>query len=114
MKATNLYTGPDGESHFRDIEVAFDSIENDMKIWKPVDVKEVIFRECEGPIPGNWHTAPRRQYLIMLEGEIELEVADGSKRRLGPGQILLAEDTTGHGHITRPSDKTSQIIMPLE
>ncbi len=32
---------------------------------------------------------------------MEIETGDGTKRVLGPGDILLAEDTTGHGHISR-------------
>jgi hypothetical protein len=28
-------------------------------------------------------------------------VGDGTVRRVGPGDVLLAEDLTGQGHITR-------------
>lgn len=45
--------------------------------------------------------APRRQFVITLSGCGEIECGDGSRRRFGPGDILLAEDTTGQGHITR-------------
>ncbi len=38
---------------------------------------------------------------MTLAGESEVELADGRKLRLGPGHILLAEDTTGQGHISR-------------
>ena len=34
-------------------------------------------------------------------GAVEIEVGDGTKRILGTGDILLAEDTTGQGHISR-------------
>jgi uncharacterized cupin superfamily protein len=37
----------------------------------------------------------------MLSGEMEVEIGDGSKRRFKAGDVLLAEDTTGQGHITR-------------
>jgi hypothetical protein len=30
-----------------------------------------------------------------------VEVSDGEKRVFGPGSVLLVEDTTGKGHITR-------------
>jgi len=39
--------------------------------------------------------------VVNLSGLVEIEVGDGSKRRLGAGDILLADDTTGQGHITR-------------
>ena len=32
---------------------------------------------------------------------MEIEVGDGTKRQLGAGSILLAEDTEGQGHISR-------------
>ena len=56
------------------------------------------------PPPGyelSWHCAPRRQYSISLSGQVEIEVGDGTKARVGPGDIVLAEDLTGQGHITR-------------
>ncbi len=49
----------------------------------------------------NFHPAPRRQFVVNLSGLVEIECGDGSKRRLGAGDILLADDTTGQGHITR-------------
>ncbi len=53
-----------------------------------------------------FHNAPRRQYVINLDAAVEIEVGDGTKRVLGPGEILLAEDTTGHGHKSRAVDGT--------
>lgn len=35
----------------------------------------------------------------LKEGEIE--TGDGTKKRFGPGDIMLADDLTGRGHITR-------------
>ncbi|GKT18638.1 hypothetical protein AVHY2522_19575 [Acidovorax sp. SUPP2522] len=46
----------------------------------------------------NTHPAPRRQYVIPLQGELEFRVGDGSTFRLAPGTVLLAEDTEGEGH----------------
>jgi len=39
--------------------------------------------------------------VVNLEGEVEIEVGDETKRILRTGEILLAEDTTGQGHISR-------------
>jgi redox-sensitive bicupin YhaK (pirin superfamily) len=46
--------------------------------------------------------APRRQWVVVLRGAVEVEVTDGSRRTFGPGDLLRAEDTEGIGHITRP------------
>lgn len=49
----------------------------------------------------DWHPAPRRQYVILLAGQLEIGFKDGTTKRLGPGDATLAEDTTGSGHTTR-------------
>ncbi|GII57832.1 hypothetical protein Pth03_62210 [Planotetraspora thailandica] len=46
------------------------------------------------------HPAPREQWVVMLHGMIEVTVSDGSRRRFGPGDLVLAADTTGVGHVT--------------
>jgi hypothetical protein len=48
----------------------------------------------------DWHTAPRRQYVITLEGQVEVGLGDGTKRVFGAGDVLLADDLTGRGHTT--------------
>jgi quercetin dioxygenase-like cupin family protein len=92
MKITRIYTGSDGESHFEDIEV---------KLNEVLPAAGVYFRIGAAGQVQDWHPAPRRQYVITLSGEAEIEISDGSKRRFGPGDAVLAEDTTGRGHITR-------------
>ena len=47
------------------------------------------------------HPAPRRQWVVMLRGGIEVETTDGERRQFWPGDLLLAADTSGRGHITR-------------
>ena len=67
-----------------------------------IAAKGVIFRESRsGEYFVDWHNAPRRQFVVNLSGEVEIEVSDGAIRRFGPGSILLAEDVTGKGHISR-------------
>jgi quercetin dioxygenase-like cupin family protein len=62
-----------------------------------------------------WHCAPRRQYTITLSGEAEIEVGDGTVRRIGPGDVVLAEDLTGQGHITRVVGHQPRlsVVVPL-
>ncbi|MEV4569905.1 hypothetical protein AB0K12_39660 [Nonomuraea sp. NPDC049419] len=46
------------------------------------------------------HPAPREQWVVMLRGMIEVTVSDGSRRRFAPGDLVLAADATGMGHVT--------------
>ena len=104
MKVTRIYTGDDGESHFEDIDIPLgESIESDRRS-ELIKATGIIFRETGADYDLDWHNAPRRQFVINLEGAVELIVGDGSKRMLGTGDILLAEDTTGRGHISRAVD----------
>jgi len=66
--------------------------------------KGVIFRRTPADQFLAWHPAPRRQYVITLSGAAEVEASDGEVRLVGPGTIMLADDTTGKGHITRSLD----------
>ena len=47
------------------------------------------------------HNAPQPYVCIILSGEGEVVTSDGEARRFGPGDILLCEDLTGKGHVTR-------------
>jgi hypothetical protein len=42
-----------------------------------------------------------RQYVIVVSGQLEIGLGDGTLRRFGPGDARLVEDTTGQGHTTR-------------
>jgi hypothetical protein len=92
MRIVRLYTGDDAESHFEEIEIKLDLIRPATGIY---------FRRAAIDQVQDWHPAPRRQYVITLSGEAEIEIGDGTVRRFGPGDVMLAEDTTGRGHVTR-------------
>ena len=103
-----LYTGEDGESHFEEITPAF--------VWDrgveraPLEATTgIIFSRHPAGHFFDWHNAPRRQYVIILAGQVEFQIGDGSVRRLGAGDVLLAEDLTGRGHTTRVR---SAIVSP--
>jgi uncharacterized cupin superfamily protein len=46
------------------------------------------------------HAASEPQWVVMLRGVVEVTAGDGSTRRFGPGDLVLAADTTGRGHVT--------------
>lgn len=46
-------------------------------------------------------TMPQKQYIILLDGGVEIETSLGEKRTFKTGEILLVEDTTGKGHKTK-------------
>ncbi len=113
MKIVRIYTGDDGESHFEDLEIPL-APSRYGQLSELVEAEGVIFRET--PVGGelDFHVAPRRQFVITLSGVVEVECKDGSARRFGPGDIMLADDTTGRGHITREVEGPRRsIFIPL-
>ena len=100
MKAARIYTGTDARSHFEDLDIPLKPSSYGT-LSDLVPSSGVIFRET--PLGGalDFHVAPRRQFVITLAGLVDVECGDGAKRRFGAGDIMLADDTTGQGHITR-------------
>lgn len=116
MKITRLYTGADGESHFEDIDIPLTDQGQIGRLSTLIPATGVILRETGADYDYDWHNAPRRQFIIMLEGTVEIEVCAGTTRRFGPGDILLAEDTTGRGHRSRTVNQQVRrsIFIPLD
>ena len=104
MKITRIYSGTDGESHLEEIEVPLNDRGSIGRISQLEGATGVVFRETDGDYDYDFHNAPRRQYVINLDAAVEIQVGDGTRRVIGPGEILLAEDTTGRGHISRSVD----------
>jgi quercetin dioxygenase-like cupin family protein len=112
MRLFRLYSGSDGQSHLEEISLAF----------KPGQFAEQSATQPATSIsfsrmaPGtfvDWHTAPRRQYVITLAGAVEIGLGDGSVHRFGTGEGILAEDLTGKGHTTRAVGNEPRITVTI-
>jgi len=116
MKITHLFTGSDGEAHLEDIDIPLDGTDSADRRSELMKATGIIFRETSGEYNLDYHNASRRQFVITLKGEVEIAVGDGTKRLLGSGDIMLAEDTTGRGHISRAvnNQPRSSIFVTLD
>ena len=114
MHYIRMYTGDDGQTHFEDVPIEF-SPNGSSQTSKLFNGTGIIFRTSPPDQFVDWHHAPRRQFVITLSGEAEVEGAGGEKRHIGPGTILLAEDLTGKGHITRGlgTQERVSLFIPL-
>lgn len=117
-----LYADADGQSHLEDVPLAGeprDVVESELRavFSEPFAARSASFRyvvqEAASEHP---HNTPRRQFIVMLTGVCEIESSDGDRRRLGPGEVLLLEDTEGDGHITRRVGDQDRLtlIIPLQ
>lgn len=84
-----LWTGPDGRSHVERTTLPLD-------LARPA--ADVSISESPPGAALDWHDAPHRQLVLTLSGTLDFVTRDGETFTLRPGDILLAEDTTGSGH----------------
>ncbi len=104
-RITRVYSGEDGESHLEDVEIPLKDLGAAIGALSKLEpATGIVFRETQGDYDYDFHNAPRRQYVINLDAAVEIEVGDGTRRILGAGEVLLAEDTTGRGHRSRAVD----------
>lgn len=110
MKIVRVYSGDDGESHFEDV-----TPEEMAGIVNRIGAGDISLGLRPSPSFSDFHNAPRRQYVVNLAGTAEFECADGTKCQMEPGDILVAEDLEGHGHIARSLGDTprASLAVPL-
>ena len=106
MKFCRMFAGEDGKSHIEELDLAQRPDLTNMH-----GTKGVFFSITAPGHFMDWHHAPRRQYVITLSGRGEIELMGGQKVPLDPGHILLAEDTTGKGHISRGVGNEDRISL---
>ena len=101
----HVYSLPDGESRFADLVISPDA--------GPVDITQMtagVYRGS-GVTRPDWHVAPRKQFAINMVGELEVEVSNGMRRKIGAGDLVFLEDLTGKGHVTRPAGPITNLFL---
>ena len=101
MKIHNLYEDENGDSHFRDIEIEWVEERTFSKYSATLPATGIIFRETSGDYDLDWHPAPRRQYIINLDAGAQLTASDGETRIINAGEVILVEDISGKGHLSK-------------
>ncbi len=95
MGTYRMYTGDDGETHWEAI-----SLPNTPEWTSNMATSHIVFREDPVGKFSDWHPAPRRQFVVILSGALEIGFSDGTKKVFNAGDARLVEDTTGKGHTT--------------
>ncbi len=116
MRIHNLYADEEGQSHFRDIEVEWVEETPSGKMSRRLPASGVIFRKVPPTYDLDWHPAPRRQYIVNLDAGVQITASDGESRIIGAGEVLLVEDTTGKGHLSKAVGEQIRhcIFIPID
>src|SRR5262245_18015922 len=101
MRIHNRYEDSDGISHFRDIEVEWVEERHFSQLSARLPATGIIFRKTSADYDLDWHPAPRRQYIINLDGGVQITASDGESRIIGAGEVILVEDVSGKGHLSK-------------
>ncbi len=112
----HVFTGPDGRS-----KVDTMTLENVVptryggKRVLEAKADRVKMGIAEGGRPlMDYHVADHRTLLIPMQGTLVIDVGDGKQYRLVPGNIALAEDRTGRGHISGCGEPAGKRCVTLQ
>lgn len=111
MKITRIYSDENGDSHFNEIEIALTDHGNIGFLSEHYDVSRLQFRKVAADYNYDFHCAPQKQYIVLLDGGIEIETSLGEVRQFQTGEILLVEDVSGKGHKTKNLEKRERLSL---
>jgi hypothetical protein len=114
MKCRRVYSTPDGESHFDEIEIPTTSLlVHPDAVAFDVSAKYPASRLRFTHIPAgarqvDFHTVPERVLTVRLDGSAEYQTSDGEVRHVPAGGFVLFEDVEGEGHksVHSPQEQT--------
>jgi hypothetical protein len=104
IRCVRIWTAEDGNSRSEEGQIdlpggARGDILSDVAVSTSIS-----FRETKAGGSFAWHDAPVRQFVLTLSGTLEFITRDGDRFTIHPGDVLLAEDTSGSGHSWRLVD----------
>ena len=101
---TVIFTGPDGQSHFRE-ETLGPGADRRAVVWPRHPAAGWEITETPVGFCGAFGTTRKVRTLVVLEGQLEIGVGGGEARVFAPGDVIHATDTEGQGH-------TSAVVGP--
>ncbi|MDO5691712.1 MAG: hypothetical protein Q4G70_04420 [Pseudomonadota bacterium] len=110
MILTELYTGADGVARFRDLRVPLAEGSPAARLSALIASGGCQFRQSPVGFASDFHCTTTPQWLVVLRGQMEIGLQDGSARVFGPGQCFYSNDTLPpgatfdprlHGHRSR-------------
>jgi hypothetical protein len=111
MKITRIFSDEEGESYFEDLEIPLIDQGEIGYLSENFEVKKLQFRKVSADYNYDFHHAPQKQFIVLLDGGVEIETSLGELRRFQTGEILLIEDTVGKGHKTRNLEKKERTSL---
>ena len=99
IRCIRLWTGEDNNSYFEEgvIDLNLKNNRGD-ELSSAFTAQTISFQETSEGGKYDWHNDPVRQIVITLTGTLDFVTRNNEHFTINPGDILLAEDSTGTGH----------------
>ena len=105
MEVIHVFADADGVSHVNRVKVVGSP--------KELPIDSVIASSIAQGVE-DWHRAPAKTFTINVVGDIEAEVSDGTRVRIGKGDLVYLEDLTGKGHVTRLLTPVANLFIRMK
>lgn len=100
LRYSVLYSDADDVTHFRDEYMSWNKRSSGNSVIPLQDANQIGFLSLHKNLRTDWHPAPRKQFVMVLKGILEVQAGDGERRTFTPGSVLLVTDTDCRGHRT--------------
>ena len=105
MEVIHIFADENGVSHVNRVKVVGSP--------KPLPADAVIASSIAQGVE-DWHKAPAKTFTINVVGDIEGEVGDGTRVKIGKGDLVYLEDLTGKGHVTRLLTPVANLFIRMK
>jgi hypothetical protein len=115
-----LYTAADGSACFRDNVLLLPEGTPAARLSALLASGGCQFRHSPAGFASGFHCTTTPQWLVVLQGRMEIGLQDGSTRIFGPGQCFYSNDTLPpgatfnpalHGHRSRALDGAPLVTL---
>jgi hypothetical protein len=115
-----LFTDTDGRARFREHEIALTEGTPNAMLSALMPSAGMQLRHSPAGFRSSFHVTTTPQWVVILQGQMEINLQDGSARVFGPGQHFFSDDTLPpgavfdpslHGHWSRALDDAPLVTM---
>lgn len=116
FQVTRLFTDENGDSRFEEISIPLKEAGEIGKLSEGHPVTSIIFREVESTYDYDFHNAPQKQYLILIDGGIEIETCLVRRGNFTQEMFFCWRIQKGRatGQKTWSPKKEDQFLLPFE
>lgn len=120
LTLTELFTDADGRARFRDMAMTLDGGTPAARLSALMAAGGCQFRASPVGFASAFHCTTTPQWLVVLQGRMEIGLRDGSARVFGPGECFYSNDTLPqgasfddavHGHCSRQRGSTPLVTL---